>query len=86
VPFKSGVDAPELGSRAKCEPERVLALKPMERLKQLLLSGVPHLQDSGARDRASSRRPRINIYLSNETEVGKVLMSEELARPWSLQQ
>ncbi len=27
VPFKSGVDAPEMGSRAKCNYERALALK-----------------------------------------------------------
>jgi endonuclease YncB( thermonuclease family) len=86
VPFKSGVDAPEMGSRAKCEAERLLALKAKERLKQLLFSGVPLIEDSGARDKTSSRRPLINIYLANGREVGKVLMSEGLARPWSPKQ
>jgi len=83
VPFKSGVDAPEMGSRAKCEAERLLALQAKARLKELLLSGVPRIEDSGARDKTSSRRPLINIYLADGREVGKVLMSEGLARPWS---
>lgn len=83
VPFKSGVDAPEMGNRAKCEAERLLALKAKARLKELLLSGVPRIEDSGARDRTSNRRPLINIYLADGREVGKVLMSEGLARPWS---
>jgi endonuclease YncB( thermonuclease family) len=82
VPFKSGVDAPEMGSRAKCEAERLLALKAKARLKELLLSGVPRIEDSGARDRTSSRRPLINIYLADGREVGKVLISEGLAREW----
>lgn len=86
VPFKSGVDAPEIGSRAKCEAERLLALKAKVRLKELLLSGVPRIEDSGSRDRTSSRRPLINIYLADGREVGKVLMSEGLARPWSPKQ
>lgn len=83
VPFKSGVDAPEMGSRAKCEAERLLALKAKARLKELLLSGVPRIEDSGARDKTSSRRPLINIYLADGREVGKVLMSDGLARPWA---
>jgi endonuclease YncB( thermonuclease family) len=83
VPFRSGVDAPEMGSRAKCEAERLLALKAKARLKELLLSGIPRIEDSGARDRTSSRRPLINIYLADGREVGKVLMSEGLARSWS---
>lgn len=83
VPFKSGVDAPEMGSRAKCEAERLLALKAKARLKELLLSGVPRIEDSGARDRTSSRRPLVDIYLADGREVGQVLMSEGLTRPWS---
>ncbi|MCY1465990.1 hypothetical protein D9M71_842060 [compost metagenome] len=86
VPFKSGVDAPEMGSRAKCEAERLLALKAKARLKELMLSGVPRIVDSGARDRTPSRRPLVNIYLADGSEVGKVLMSEGLARPWSPKQ
>jgi endonuclease YncB( thermonuclease family) len=86
IPFKSGVDAPEMGSRAKCVAERILALKAKDRLKQLLLSGVPRIEDSGARDRTSSRRPLINIYLADGREVGKVLLSEGLAKPWSPKQ
>ncbi|OAE43814.1 nuclease [Agrobacterium tumefaciens] len=82
VPFKSGVDAPEMGKRAKCEFERDLALKAKARLKELLLAGVPRIEDSGARDRTQSRRPLVNIYLPGGREVGQVLMSEGLVREW----
>ncbi|WP_341769545.1 thermonuclease family protein [Agrobacterium pusense] len=82
VPFKSGVDAPEMGSRAKCEFERDLAMKTKARLKELLLAGVPRIEDSGARDRTQSRRPLVNIYLPDGREAGQVLMSEGLAREW----
>lgn len=82
VPFKSGVDAPEMGSRAKCDYERNLALKAKARLKELLLAGVPRIEDSGARDRTQSRRPLVNIYLPDGQEAGQVLMSEGLAREW----
>lgn len=81
VPFKSGVDAPEVGKRAKCEFED-LALKSKARLKELLLDGVPRIEDSGVRDRTQSRRPLVNIYLPDGREVGQVLMSEGLARLW----
>lgn len=82
VPFKSGVDAPEMGSRAKCDYERDLALKAKARLKELLFAGVPRIEDSGARDRTQSRRPLINIFLPDGREAGQVLMSEGLAREW----
>ncbi|NSY94567.1 thermonuclease family protein [Agrobacterium tumefaciens] len=82
VPFKSGVDAPEMGSRAKCRQEGYLALKAKARLKELLLDGVPRIEDSGARDRTQSRRPLVNIYLPDGREAGQVLMSEGLAREW----
>ena len=82
VPFKSGMDAPEMGSRAKCEFERVLALKAKARLKELLLAGVPRIEDSGARDRTQSRRPLVNIYLPDGREAGQVLIGERLAREW----
>jgi endonuclease YncB( thermonuclease family) len=86
VPFQSGVDAPEMGSRAKCEAERLLALQAKSRLKELMLSGVPRIVDSGARDRTSSRRPLVDIYLADGREIGQILMSEGLARPWSPKQ
>ncbi len=82
VPFKSGVDAPEMGSRAKCDYERDLALEAKARLKELLLDGVPRIEDSGARDRTQSRRPLVNIYLPDGREAGQVLISEGLARKW----
>lgn len=82
VPFKSGVDAPEMGSRAKCDYERDLALKAKARLKELLFAGVPRIEDSGARDRTQSRRPLINIFLPDGREAGQVLMSEGFAKPW----
>lgn len=82
VPFKSGVDAPEMGSRAKCDYERDLSLRAKARLKELLLAGVPRIEDSGARDRTQSHRPLVNIYLPDGREAGQVLMSEGLAREW----
>lgn len=82
VPFKSGVDAPEMGRRAKCDYERDMALKAKARLKELLLAGVPRIEDSGARDRTQSRRPLVNIYLPDGREAGQVLMGEGLAREW----
>ena len=82
VPFKSGVDAPEMRSRAKCDFERDLALKAKARLKELLFAGVPRIEDSGARDRTQSRRPLINIFLPDGREAGQVLMSEGFAKPW----
>ncbi len=82
VPFKSGVDAPEMGNRARCEFERDLALKAKARLKELLLAGVPRIEDSGARDTTPNRRPLVNIYLPDGREAGQVLMSEGLAREW----
>ncbi|MGP4667652.1 thermonuclease family protein [Agrobacterium pusense] len=82
VPFKSGVDAPEIGRRAKCDYERNLALKAKARLKELLLAGVPRIEDSGARDRTQSRRPLVDIYLPDGREVGQALISEGFAKPW----
>ncbi len=82
VPFKSGVDAPEMGSRAKCDYERDMAMKAKARLKELLLDGVPRIEDSGAMDRTQSRRPLVNVYLPDGREAGQVLMSEGLAREW----
>jgi len=86
VPFKSEVDAPEMGSRSKCEYERNLAQQAKARLKELLLAGVPWIDDSGSRDRTSSDRPLINIYLNDGREVGQVLISEGLAKRWNPQQ
>lgn len=82
VPFKAGVDAPEIGRRARCEFERDLALKAKARLKELLLAGIPRIEDSGARDRTQSGRPLVNVYLPDGREAGQVLMSEGLAREW----
>ena len=82
VPFKSGGDAPEMGSRAKCDYERDMAMKAKARLKELLLDGVPRIEDSGAMDRTQSRRPLVNVYLPDGREAGQVLMSEGLAREW----
>ncbi|MNL20933.1 hypothetical protein D3C87_1422050 [compost metagenome] len=81
VPFKSGVDAPEMGSRAKCDYERDLALKAKARLKELLLDGVPRIEDSGARDRTQSRRPLVNIYLPDGRESSSCCVHPLRATP-----
>ncbi|MDH0114044.1 thermonuclease family protein [Rhizobium pusense] len=86
VPFKSGVDAPEMGNRAKCDYEWDLALKAKARLKELLLAGVPRIEDSGVKDRTQSRRPLVDIYLPDGREAGQVLISEGFAKPWHSKQ
>ncbi len=84
VPFKSGVDAPEMGSRAQCDYERDMALKAKARLKELLLAGVPRIEDSGARDRTQSRRP---LVISISPMAGKLgRLHEGMAAPWHARQ
>ncbi|MBX5063462.1 MULTISPECIES: thermonuclease family protein [Rhizobium] len=86
VPFVSGIDTPEIGSHAKCPKERKLALIAKGRLKELLAEKGLRVIFSGAVDRTPSRRPLINIYRPNGEEIGKKLLEEGFAWPWSPRQ
>lgn len=81
VPFVSGVDTPEIGSHAKCDKERKLALLAKHRLKEIIAGGVT-IVDSGYRDKTPKRRPLVNVYDSDGEEVGQRLMREGFAREW----
>jgi endonuclease YncB( thermonuclease family) len=83
VPFVSGIDTPEVGSRAKCDKERKLALLAKYRLKDLLKGGDLVIVYSGARDKTQTRRKLIDIYDTDGNELGQELLKEGFARPWS---
>jgi endonuclease YncB( thermonuclease family) len=82
VPFVSGIDTPEMGSRAKCEKERKLALLAKYRLKDLLKGGELVVVYSGVRDKTQTRRKLIDIYDADGNELGHKLLTEGFARPW----
>ncbi|MDR9811914.1 thermonuclease family protein [Rhizobium hidalgonense] len=83
VPFVSGIDTPEIGSHAKCMKERKLALIAKGRLKELLAEKGLRVEWSGAVDKTRAHRPLINIYRTNDEEIGKKLLKEGFARAWS---
>ncbi|MBY3067477.1 thermonuclease family protein [Rhizobium laguerreae] len=83
VPFVSGIDTPEIGSHARCMKERRLALIAKARLKELLAEKGLRIEWSGAVDKTPTHRPLINIYRSNDEEIGKTLLQEGHARTWS---
>ncbi|MBB4191796.1 endonuclease YncB(thermonuclease family) [Rhizobium aethiopicum] len=83
IPYVSGIDTPEIGSHAKCLKERKLALIAKGRLKELLAEKGLRVMFSGAVDRTPSHRPLVNIYRANGEEIGKKLLQEGVARPWS---
>jgi endonuclease YncB( thermonuclease family) len=87
VPFVSGIDTPEVGSRAKCEKERKLALLAKYRLKDILAKdGGVTVVYSGANDTTRDRRKLVDIYDSDGNEIGQKLMKEGFARPWAPKQ
>ncbi|UIK18021.1 thermonuclease family protein [Rhizobium leguminosarum] len=86
VPFVSGIDTPEIGSHAKCIKEQKLALIAKGRLKELLAEKGLRIVFSGATDRTRTHRPLVNIYRTNGEEIGKRLLREGFARPWSPKQ
>lgn len=76
---KVGIDTPEIGSRAKCEKERRLALIAKGRLRELLKGERVRIEVLGA-DR--SKRPMVNLYLPDDREIGQILLKEGHARVW----
>lgn len=82
VPFVSGIDTPEIGSHAKCMKERKLALLAKDRLKEILTEGGLTIEFYGVRDKTPARRPLVNIYRNDGSEVGQTLVKEGFARTW----
>ncbi|MEI1252560.1 MULTISPECIES: thermonuclease family protein [Rhizobium] len=82
IPFISGIDAPEIGSRAKCLKERKLALIAKGRRKELLAEKGLRVVLSSV-DNTPTHRPLINIYRTNGEEIGKKLLRDGFAGTWS---
>ncbi len=82
VPFVSGIDPPEIGSHAKCMKERKLALLAKGRLKEILAEGGLTIEFYGVTDKTHARRPLVNIYRNDGSDVGQTLLKEGFARPW----
>jgi endonuclease YncB( thermonuclease family) len=56
VPFKTGIDTPETGGRAKCDRERMLGREPKKRLVELLRRPNLQIEDTG-QGRHNGRSP-----------------------------
>jgi micrococcal nuclease len=90
VPFKTGIDTPETGGRAKCERERMLAKAAKKRLAELLEDPGLRIEDTGYRDKTSQRRPLVRIRLSDGRLAENILLAEghaiiwrpKVKRPW----
>ena len=82
VPFKTGIDTPETGGRAKCERERMLGNEAKTRLAELLRDPGVRIEDTGFRDKTSSRRPLVRVRLSDGRLAENVLLTEGYAVIW----
>jgi micrococcal nuclease len=80
TPYKTGVDAPEIG-RAKCDAERTIAKEAKERLAGLLQTRGLEIDDSGAKDHF--QRPLVRLHLKDGREAGQVLLDEGYAVIWT---
>jgi endonuclease YncB( thermonuclease family) len=84
-----GFDTPESGSLARCERERKLADAATNRLRQLIANGQPALEPipcscrPGTEGTKQCNHGRLCARLLSEgREVGGILISEGLARPY----
>lgn len=82
VPFKTGIDTPETGGRAKCERERILAKAAKARLAELLTDPGLRIEDTGHRDKTSQRRPLVRVRLSDGRLAENILLAEGHAIIW----
>lgn len=82
VPFKTGIDTPETGGRARCERERMLAKVAKARLAELIQDPGLRIEDTGFRDKTSQRRPLVRIRLSDGKLAENILLAEGLAIVW----
>lgn len=71
------IDTPET-DQAKCPAERAAGERAKRRLHQLVNSGPLYIERSGA-DRYGRTLATVSV---NGRDVGSVLVSEGLARPW----
>src|SRR5262245_23545342 len=84
-----GFDTPESGSLARCERERKLADAATNRLRQLISNGQPSLDRVACNCRPGTEGTEQCNYgrlcarlLSDGRDVGGILISEGLARPY----
>jgi len=84
-----GFDAPESGSLARCERERTLAAAATGRLKQLISNGATSLQRVACACRPGTEETqacnygrRCGVLKVDGRDVGSILISEGLARPY----
>ncbi|CAN7722722.1 thermonuclease family protein [Aminobacter sp. LjRoot7] len=90
VPFRSGIDTPETGSRAKCERERLLGKEAKKRLTELLRDPGLRIEDTGQVDDTDQRRPLVRVRLGNGQLAENILLQEghsiiwrpKVKRPW----
>lgn len=82
VPFKTGIDTPETGGRAKCDRERMLAKEAKKRLAELLRDPGVRIEDTGFRDKTPSRRPLVRVRLSDGRLAENILLAEGHAIIW----
>jgi len=82
VPFKSGIDTPETGGRAKCERERMLGKEAKKRLAELLREPGVRVEDTGHVDETDQRRPLVRVRLGNGKLAENILLSEGHAIIW----
>lgn len=82
VPFKTGIDTPETGGRAKCERERFLGREAKKRLAELLKDPGIQIEDTGSRDRTSDRRPLVRVRLGDGRLAETILLAEGHAIVW----
>ena len=80
-PFVSGIDAPETGSRARCEQEKRLGHDARKRLQQLVKTPGLKIEDSGSVDR--SGRPLIRLRLPDGRTAETVMIQEGYAVVWT---
>jgi endonuclease YncB( thermonuclease family) len=73
-----GFDAPETHF-AKCDAERELGLAAKERLEELLETSEVKVIESGKRDKYGRTLAQVT---ANGRDVGDILISEGLARPY----
>ena len=80
-PFVSGVDAPE-AFRRKCAKELELGRKAKARLSSLLRTPGIRIEDSGQRDKTSSRRPLVRVVMPDGRTAGQILIDGGYAVKW----
>lgn len=72
------IDAPELGGRADCLTEAILAVRARDRLAALLPAA--RIEFTGRRD--GFNRPLVRLVLPDGRTASDILISEGLAVPW----